>query len=309
MSTSRRIESCTQLARAPRSAFTLVESLIVIAIIAILAALLLSAVQKVRSAANQAVCQNNLRQIGLAMCQFHDVNGVFPSNGGWDGSQTIPAVGGAPFTPETFDYLTDTGYYWGTGDPNLRPQRQTGSWGYALLPYLEQDAMYWGREWTVGETLFACPARRSPQARTSIFQDAYADYFSGGWAWGRTDYAVNLQAFDNRPICWSMNRFSDGLSNTVLVGEKAYDIVVQSPSWYFDEPFFLGGSKGTSRGTTGLYRDGPGIDYKESWGSAHPGGVFFVFGDCHVSPLPFDMNPEVVAALLTPDGNEGVTPP
>jgi prepilin-type N-terminal cleavage/methylation domain-containing protein len=93
----------------PRRGFTLIELLVVIAIIAILIALLLPAVQQAREAARRTQCRNNLKQIGLALHNYHDVANTFPMGmSGWPG--------------------TVEGALWG--------------WGVFVLPYLDQSPMY-----------------------------------------------------------------------------------------------------------------------------------------------------------------------
>jgi prepilin-type N-terminal cleavage/methylation domain-containing protein len=101
-----------------RWGFTLIELLVVIAIIAVLIGLLLPAVQKVREAASRLQCQNNLKQIGLAMHNFHDVYGFLPSAGSRDGKPTSPGP-------------------W----PN---SGEGTNWAVYLMPYIEQGNI-WNR--------------------------------------------------------------------------------------------------------------------------------------------------------------------
>src|SRR5262249_26907641 len=106
-----------------RTAFTLLELLVVIAIIAVLIGLLMPAVQRVREAANRIACTNNLKQMGIALHHYHDVNGSFPPGYNVKGTDDLGRGSFGGFIP--------------------------------LLPYLEQDN--WFHQWDPTHTWYEPP--------------------------------------------------------------------------------------------------------------------------------------------------------
>jgi len=106
-----------------RYGFTLIELLVVIAIIAVLVSLLLPAVQQAREAARRTQCKNNLKQLGLAIHNYHDVHAVLP-----------PAYLGSPVV---------AGTAFGVSYPDDNRNGASGlAWGVMILPFLEQSNLY-----------------------------------------------------------------------------------------------------------------------------------------------------------------------
>lgn len=294
-----------------RRGITLIELLVVIGIVAILLALLLPAVQRVRESASRLSCANHLKQIGLALHHFHDVYGVFPSNGGWDSKQTIMGADGKKTYVFTKDIDVPNAFYWGVGTPGLLPGQQTGSWAYSILPFIEQQNVYTERAWTEGVNIYVCPSRRAAVAQL-VRADEYGTYWGGGWRWGKIDYAGNRLLFPNRPYVRGIQQITDGTSHTILVGEKSMAPQdYMTGTWYWDEPFFTGGSDGTVRSGNVIQQDSRGLAkgrrFRWNWGSPHSGGAQFVFADGSVRLVLYATPPNIVAALLTPSGGESLS--
>jgi len=189
--------------RPRRSGFTLIELLVVIAIIAILIALLLPAVQQAREAARRTQCRNNMKQIGLALHNYHDNYQRFPADAIWVFQP------GAASLPRHF------------------------TWIAAILPYFDQGPLYnqinfslplLGQTTSGGKTIestmlpgMLCPSDAGFQlgAPHGLAYTSYAA--SQGYDWWRRD--------DEHAGLFSLQRsvniaaITDGTSNTVAVGE------------------------------------------------------------------------------------------
>lgn len=175
-----------------RAGFTLIELLVVIAIIAILIALLVPAVQKVRESAARTQCQNNLRQIGIAFHSYNDVKKQLPKGGD-----------NGPTNCCSADIIS---YY---------------NWTYYILPYVEQEPLY-----RIGQVLsnkgalrtrpvpiYYCPQRRSVQLYRGV---AKCDYAANAGTNSTNGIAVQPRT----GAAVTMVTISDGTSNTLLAAES-----------------------------------------------------------------------------------------
>jgi prepilin-type N-terminal cleavage/methylation domain-containing protein/prepilin-type processing-associated H-X9-DG protein len=349
-------------------AFTLIELLVVIAIIGVLIALLLPAVQKVRAAAQRTQCINNLKQIGLALHGYHDVNGSFP-----------PALDNNPFEVATGVHATQK--YWML------------SWMVRILTFLEQDNLWRLTDMEENNTsvglptrydpwnvvnrkdryvglgmelnVFRCPADdRQYTTTVSEYGTNYVIGFTGylgvngichrgghtifgntgdiptpndqidpttGLNTGMNGILIPVQNYTGScPPGVRMNQVTDGLSNTLMVGERppSWDLIF---GWWFagfglsgdgDTDVVLGISEtrennaflqSCSRGSKdpndpAAYKLSAGDIYNHCdqlhYWSLHSGGANFLLGDGSARFLTYGISPIVQRAMATRDGGE-----
>jgi prepilin-type N-terminal cleavage/methylation domain-containing protein len=197
--------------------FTLIELLVVIAIIAILIALLLPAVQQAREAARRTQCRNNLKQLGLALHNYHDSHNVFPP-GFVDSDPTYTANSGqGPL--ENLNGL---------------------AWSFLIMPNLDQAPLYqqvgaqtnnFSRHWQVDLSGASdpIPAARAELPAFSCPSDRMELINTKRGNFGKTNYlgnSGNAAAIDRRGIFFVNSKvrirdISDGTSNTCMVLERS----------------------------------------------------------------------------------------
>jgi prepilin-type processing-associated H-X9-DG protein len=295
----------------PRCGFTAVETVVVFAIIGVLVALILPAVQKVREAASRAQCIDHLRQIGLALHGYHQVCGQLPP--------------GVSFQTTPYPFM---------------------SWHTRLLPFIEQDALWQQalEEWAVNPypffppqhsglsvvlQLYGCPTL----AQTLMVEDyrgvavALTAYLGvEGTNFRRMDGVLFLDS------CVRLTDVTDGTSNTLMVGERPPSPDNYWGWWYAGSGQFRIGPSGfevvTGSGDMvlgmreknfmeagcppGPYAYGPGqngntCDLFHFW-SFHPGGANFLFADGSARFISYGASP-VMPALSTRAGGEAVSLP
>ncbi len=275
-----------------RRGFTLIELLVVIAIIAILIALLLPAVQQAREAARRSTCKNQMKQLGLALHNYHDTFNTFPP-GGWSGGNQL-------------SYTTQ------------------------ILPYIDQAPLYGTINFsTPGDSSFdaiaarklvvmLCPSsnKEMENGSATLFAQHYLGVqgtVSTTATLGNTLTANNGMMFSNSKV--NFRDVTDGTSNTFQLGEHSYhkDLANSNNDGYRK---WTRGCAGNTCVSCKAIRDF-GINRAEyngsssftvaSFGSNHVGGAHFLMGDGAVRFVSENIDLGVYRNTATANGGEVAT--
>jgi prepilin-type N-terminal cleavage/methylation domain-containing protein/prepilin-type processing-associated H-X9-DG protein len=297
----------------PRRAFTLIEILVVISIIALIIAFLLPAVQSAREAARRTQCVNNMKQLALALQTYHSVYNSF-----------------SPGYISQVQSVTDRDEF-GSG----------WAWGTAILPYLEQQNLYSclnqnaqildTASLTLRTTLnstFLCPSTNAtpafslnllasiPQPKLDLGVSHYVA--SAGQLQISVSSGVNNGVFFRNSQV-GLSSITDGSSTTLLIGERSrnvadatwtgvlpngvysFAILCTAPTWNVGLCGHTGamvlGSTGPMSGVDSIYPPDSKDAFFESFWSYHPTGANFAFCDGSVRFIKETINPSTFAAL------------
>jgi prepilin-type N-terminal cleavage/methylation domain-containing protein/prepilin-type processing-associated H-X9-DG protein len=275
--------------------FTLIELLVVIAIIAILIGLLLPAVQKVREAAARMSCQNKLKQIALALHNYHDANGKFPAGGDstanpnfsvstWCSSETDNKKARAPWSVMILPYLEDQALF---GQFNVTKAFTSSSNVAGDAPNVTAFAL--------SNSKFQCPS--DPNSGAGVNNSNYFGVQGGGstpdcstQGGQRVFYRNGILFFKSQV---KITEVTDGTSNTFLVGETKYGLTPTGRSdkihtaWSsgmkiddFGAPLVLAAAK---EGINSVAGSGGTVDtlniHSRLFGSFHTSGCNFALAD------------------------------
>ncbi len=343
-------------------AFTLVEHLVVIAIIATLIGLLLPAVQVARESARRLSCSNNMRSVALATLGFHDARKGYPMAAefevgtAWQ-SLILPYMEqNNIFEEMTFQEDGDGNYQWAFGVPGI-----TGQAALSNRAYNKFYKNIWACEQSI--STFRCPSSQFPAKAADISGDnwivqqrAMSNYLgcvsgtltvdrrrqTAATPWGGTGQTEVISDLDgimvnripHQRIRYNGQSFGstgtkiqhvkDGTSNTILLGEAEPDIAVmpemgiinennaansgRKDHWGFggdDVDTNNQGDMSEFLGSTGVPMNAPKVAqgsaafaaYELSFGSRHPGGATFAYGDGSVRFLQDSIDPAAYSAL------------
>jgi prepilin-type N-terminal cleavage/methylation domain-containing protein/prepilin-type processing-associated H-X9-DG protein len=290
-----------------RKGFTLIELLVVIAIFGVLVALLLPAIQAAREAARRAQCQNNLRQIGVAMLSFHSARRAFP--------------------PGFISRATST------NGPGLGPG---WAWGAHLLPYLEESNLQAKLDRDITDPIhelvrvttlpiFLCPSDPgslptfsiADETGTGLTELAFANYVGVGGTYEVTGFPDTGTGVLFRNKWIRVADITDGTSSTLMVGERSStrspqttwvgavtnaNVPPLNPAYENEGPPVL------VLTNTGTIEDdrvpNNRLDHVEDSNSEHPQGVNFLFCDGSVRIINNEIAARLWVALGTRAGAE-----